>query len=104
MTFHHVGIPATHERPGEIYLKAVRLHLTDAAANPYHIEWLRFDADSPMPPEVQSGPHVAFMVDDLHAAMAGKTVLVEPFEPMPGLRVGFINDDGAVIELMQKIA
>lgn len=104
MTFHHVGIPATHERPGEIYLKAVRLHLTDAAANPYHIEWLRFDADSPMPREVQSGPHVAFMVDDLHAAMAGKTVLVEPFEPMPGLRVGFVNDDGAVIELMQKTA
>ncbi len=90
MTFHHVGIPATHQRPGEIYLDMVRLHITDA--------------DCPMPPEVKSGPHVAFMVDDLNAAMAGKNVLVEPFAPLPGLRVGFISDDGAVIELMERTA
>lgn len=104
MTFHHVGIPATHQRPGEIYLDAAKVHITDATANPYNVEWLRFDADCAMPQEVQSGPHVAFMVDDLNAAMAGNTVLVEPFVPMPGLRVGFISDDGAVIELMEKTA
>jgi hypothetical protein len=104
MTFHHVGIPATRKRPGETYLEGARLHLTDAAANPYNIEWLRFEADSPMPREMQSGPHVAFMVDDLDAAMAGKQVVLEPFEPMPGLRVGFVDDDGALIEFMQKTA
>jgi len=103
MTFHHVGIPATHQRPGEIYLDMVRLHITDANTNPYHVEWLRFEPDSPMPAEVKAGPHVAFMVDDLHAAIAGKKVLVEPFVPVPGLRVAFINDDEVIVELMEKI-
>jgi len=104
MTFHHVGIPTTRRRSSETYLEAARLYVTDAAASPYRIEWLRFEADSPMAEELKSGAHVAFMVKDLGAAMAGKDVLVEPFEPMPGLRVGFIRDDGAIVELMQEIA
>jgi len=104
MTFHHVGIPSGQVRPGETYLEAARLYVTDAAANPYQIEWLRFETDSPMPVELKSGPHVAFLVDNLDQAMAGKPVLVEPFVPMPGLRVGFIKDDGAIVELMEKTA
>ncbi len=104
MTFHHVGIPNTVQRPGEIYLEPAKLYVTDAAANPYRVEWLRFLPDSPMPALMQSQPHLAFEVADLRAAMKGKTVLVEPFVPMPGLEVGFIVDDGAVIEFMQKTA
>lgn len=104
MTFHHVGIPSDQARSGETYLEGARLYVTDAAANPYRIEWLRFDPDSPMPSELKAGPHVAFMVDNLDRAMAGKTVVLEPFVPMPGLRVGFINDGGAIVELMEKTA
>ncbi len=104
MIFHHVGIPSNQARPGETYLETARLYVTDAGANPYHIEWLRFETDSPMPVELKAGPHVAYMVDDLDRAMAGKTVVLEPFVPMPGVRVGFINDDGAIVELMEKTA
>jgi hypothetical protein len=104
MKFHHVGVPATEQRPGETYLEGARLYVTDAAASPYQIEWLRFEADSPMPAELKSGPHIAFTVDDLDQALVGKTVLIPPFEPLPGVRAAFITDDGAVVELMQKIA
>jgi hypothetical protein len=104
MTFHHVGIPSAEQRSGEAYLEPAKLFVTDAAASPYGIEWLRFEPGSPMPEAMRMNPHVAFMVEDLDAAMAGKTVLVEPFDPMPGLRVGFVLDDGAVIEFMQKTA
>jgi hypothetical protein len=102
MKFHHVGIPATHVRPGESFLEAAKLYVTDVGASPYQIEWLRFEDGSPMPDLLKTQPHLAFEVDDLQAAMAGKTVLIEPFVPMPGVRVGFVVDDGAVIEFMQK--
>ena len=45
--------------------------------------------------------HVAFVVDDLDAALAGQDVLLEPFTPMEGVRVAFIMDDGAPVEFMQ---
>ena len=104
MKFHHVGIPTTVQRPGETYLEGGKFSITDAAANPYHIEWLRFDDGSPMPEPMKAQPHVAFEVDDLRAELAGKSILLEPFAPFPGIEVAFIVEDGALIELMQRTA
>jgi len=100
--FNHVGIPTTQVRPGETYLEGGKVYITAIDASPYAIEWLRFEADSPMPDLLKTTAHVAFEVPNLEAAMAGKQVLLEPFSPMPGLRVAFIVDDGAPIEYMQK--
>ena len=102
--FNHVGIPTTQVRPDETYLDGGKLYITAIEASPYAIEWLRFEADSPMPVLLKTQPHVAFEVENLEAAMAGKQTLLEPFSPMPGLRVGFIVEDGAAIEFMQKEA
>ncbi len=102
MKFHHVGIPSATKREGEVYLEAAKLYVTDAEASPYRIEWLRFEDGSGMPEQLKTGAHVAFEVDDLQAAMAGKTVLIEPFSPMEGVEVAFITDGEAVIELMRK--
>lgn len=101
--FSHIGIPSTVVREGETYLEGAKLHVTDFAASENKIEWLRFEDGSPMPEQLQTVAHVAFMVDDLAEAMAGKDVLLEPFEPMEGLRVAFILDDGAPVEFMQEI-
>jgi hypothetical protein len=103
MQFNHVGIPTTEKHADEIYLADAKLYVTAYDASPYKIEFLRFEEGSPMPEILQTTAHVAFMVDDLAAAMAGKDVLLEPFEPMEGLRVGFIISDGAPVELMQEI-
>jgi len=101
MEFHHVGLPTHRKRPGETYLAEARLHITDAEASPYGIEWLRFEPDSPLPEILKTTAHVAFKVDDVEAAIAGKDVLIEPFEPMPGIRAAFILADGAPVEFME---
>jgi hypothetical protein len=100
--FHHIGIPTAQQREGETYIEGGKVHITDAEACPYQMEFLRFEADSPMPEALQTTPHVAFMVDDLAKEMEGQQVLLEPFSPMAGLTVAFIMHDGAPVELMQK--
>ena len=99
--FQHIGIPTQTQRENETYLEGAKLFVTDAAADPYGIEWLRFEADSPMPDALKTTAHVAYKVDDIAVAMAGKDVLIEPFEPMEGVKVGFILHDGAPVEFME---
>ncbi len=74
-----------------------------AESHPFRIEFLRFEPDSPMHADVINNPHAAFMVENLDAALEGQTVIIEPFDATETLRVAFINDNGAVIELMQNI-
>ena len=100
MKFHHVGIPTTVKRDKEIYLEGAKLYVTDVADSEHKIEWLRFEAGSPMPEVLKTTAHVAYQVDDVAKAMEGKTCLLEPFNPAPGVTVGFILDDGAPIEYM----
>jgi len=101
--FHHVGVPVSEPQPGETYLEAAKVHLTDGASHPYRFEYLRFEADSPLPERMQKNPHVAYVVDDLETALEGENVLLEPFEPMAGLRCAFIVKNGVVLELMQQV-
>jgi hypothetical protein len=100
-TFHHIGMPTTKQRPGETFLDEARLHITDPEASDYRIEWLRFEDGSPLPEILKTTAHLAYVVDDLDSALAGRDVLLEPFTPMAGVRVAFILDDGAPIEFMQ---
>ena len=102
-TFHHYGVPSDKEYAGADYIEGGKVFVTDALAHPYRIEFLKFDADSPMHELVRTKTHVAFLVDDLDAALAGKNVIVEPFDAKPTLRVAFITDGDAVIEVMQEI-
>ena len=102
LKFNHVGIPTTQVHPGEIYLEGAKLYVTAVDASPYAVEWLRFEADSPLPDALKTQTHVAFEVENLECAMAGKPVVMEPFSPMPGLRVAFVSDDGVLVEFMQK--
>jgi hypothetical protein len=50
---------------------------------------------------VKTVPHLAFAVDDLDAALVGKEILIPPNSPSLGVRVAFILDDGAPIELLE---
>ncbi|MEN8148802.1 MAG: hypothetical protein ABFS86_03200 [Planctomycetota bacterium] len=102
-TFHHFGVPTSVERDGEIYIEAAGVRVTDPDAHPYRVEFLRFDPDSCMDEAIRTRSHAAFMVDDLAAALEGRDVLVEPFDATETLRVAFITDGDALIELMQEI-
>jgi hypothetical protein len=102
-TFSHIGIPSSMLREGETYLEDAKLYVTDFNTSENKIEWLRFESGSPMPEQLQSSAHVAYMVDDLDKALEGQEILLEPFEPMEGLKVAFILDDGAPVEFMQEL-
>lgn len=99
--FHHIGIVTDEPQPGETYVEDTKVWVTDPADHPQRIEYLRFEADSPVTGPLRNMAHIAYRVDDLEAAIAGEEILLEPFVPMPGLSVAFIMKDGAVIEYMQ---
>ena len=47
------------------------------------------------------GPHVAFVVDDLAQALAGKEILISPNSPSEGVTVAMILSDGVPVELLE---
>ena len=99
--FHHIGIPTNKKQADEIQLAPMKLFITDANKSEHHIEWLRFEAGSPMHPLLQSTAHVAYSVSDLDEAIAGRKVIVPPFAPMEGLRVAFIQEGDAPVEYLE---
>jgi hypothetical protein len=72
LKYHHIGIPTGRPLPEEDYVKEYKLYASGYLESPYGIEWMKFDDDCPLPELVKNVPHVAFVVDDIHAAIAGK--------------------------------
>ena len=99
--YHHLGIPTTVPRPGEVYLPDLKIHVAGYETSPFGIEWMRFDPDCGIHELIRTVPHLAFEVDDLEAALAGRRVISPTSSPSPGVRVAMIEDDGAPIELME---
>ena len=63
--------------------------------------YMPYEAVCPVPELVRTRPHLAFVVDDLDAALVGKDVLIAPNSPSAGVRVAFIPDQGEPVELME---
>jgi hypothetical protein len=99
--YHHLGVPHATPRPGERHLPHLGVHVCGFETSPYGIEWMRFDPHCAVPEIVKTVPHLAFAVDDLDAALEGKEILIPPNSPSAGVRVAFILDDGAPIELLE---
>jgi len=62
---------------------------------------MRFDGDSPVEELIKTVPHVAFVVTDLEAAIAGKELLGELSSPSKGITVAMVVDKGAPVEFLQ---
>jgi hypothetical protein len=102
MEFSHVGMITDQAKPDEVFVEATRVWITDFVKHPHHVEWLRFEPDSPVTGPVRHQPHVAYRVPSIAEASRGMRVLLEPFEALPNLRVGFyLTHDGAVVEFME---
>ena len=101
MRYHHIGIPTDERRDGEVYLERLKMYASGFDTSRYGVEWLRFEPDCPLPELVQRVPHVAFVVEDLEAALVGREVLIAPNSPSEGVTVAFIVDNGAPVELLQ---
>lgn len=101
MQFDHVGIVTTEKKADEMYVAATKVWVTHFAQHPYHVEWLRFEPDSPVTGPVREMPHVAFRVESIREAAKGLKVLIEPFDAGIAV-VGFYQtDDGAIVEFME---
>jgi hypothetical protein len=98
--FDHIGIPAQGKHEGMRYLESKRLWLTSPSDHPFRVEWLWYEEGSPEADLVRTLPHVAYRVDSLEEAVAGKRVVAEPFDVFGEVRVGFIEVDGAPIEFV----
>ncbi len=101
MQFDHVGIVTTEKKPGEMYIAPTKVWVTDFKNHPFHVEWLRFEPDTPVTGPVREGPHVAYRVEDIAAASKGMKVLLEPFDVGFAVVAFYQSDDGAVVEFMQ---
>lgn len=101
MKYHHIGIPTDVRREGEQYLRDLGMYVSGYETSDYEIEWMRFEADSPLPDLVKTVPHVAFEVPDLEAAIEGKDLLIAPNSPSEGTRVAFVVENGAPVEFIE---
>ena len=102
MEFSHVGMVSDEPRDGAVFIEPSRVWITDFNKHPFHVEWLRFEPDSPVTGPVRDQPHVAYRVKSIEEASRGMNVLLAPFRPMENLRVGFYGtSDGAVIEFIE---
>ena len=101
MKYHHLGIPTKDKLKDEIHLKHLKMYVSGYGKNLYGVEWVRFEDDADYPDIVKSIAHVAFEVEDIDEALSGKTVIIEPNSPSPGVIVAFIEDNGAPIEFIQ---
>ena len=101
LRYHNIGIPTDIPRENEEYLEKFKMYGSGYETSPYGVEWMRFEPDSPLPELVKTVSHVAFVVDDLQAAIDGKDILIKPNSPTDGVSVAFIVDNGAPIEFLQ---
>jgi len=101
LRYHHLGVPTDRPLPEDDYIAEHKMFASGYDQSPYGIEWMKFDPDCPLPELVKTVPHLAFVVDDLQAAIAGKEILIAPNSPADGIVVAFIVDNGAPVEFLQ---
>jgi hypothetical protein len=100
--FDHIGVPTSERKQGESWVEATRVWVTSPRAHPYNVEWLRYEPNSPVQGPLRTEPHVAYRVDDVHAAVEGHAVVAEPFDVGDGfLTVAFVQANGALVEFME---
>ena len=101
-SFDHVGLPTVETHEGETWVEATRVWVTSPRANPFNVEWLRYEPDTPVTGPLRTDPHLAYRVDDVRSAIDGHEIVLEPF-PVGGgfVTVAFVIAHGTLIDFMQ---
>jgi hypothetical protein len=89
--------------PNEVYLPQFKLYVSGFDCSPFGIEWMRYEAGSPIHELIQKVPHLAFEVSDLESELAlhDLKILTEPNSPGLGIRVAMVEHNGAPVELIE---
>jgi hypothetical protein len=99
--YHHIGIPTSEPKPGERHIERLKIFIVGHEKSEYGVEWMRFEPDAQVPDLVRQVAHVAFEVSDLASELEGREILIAPNSPSDGVRVAFIVENGAPIELLE---
>lgn len=99
--FHHFGVPTKAKIAGATYVEGAKVHITDPEKHPFRVEYVRFEKGNPFPKEVQTKSHAAFVVENLDEAVKGATVIFPPCQAGPNMRIAFVTEGDAVLELME---
>lgn len=103
MQFDHIGIVTNEKKPGEVFVEATRVWVTNLAEHPYRVEWLRYEPDSPVTGPLRDMPHIAFRVDsveEIRQCSQGMKVLLEPFDAGFAIAGFYQTPDGASVEFV----
>ena len=102
MVFHHMGIPTDRPQANERYSANFGMYTADVEdCGAVRVMYHRFEPGSCVPHLMQTVPHAAFKVEDLDRAVAGATLILGPYEPLPDYRVAVIDDGGVPVEFIQ---
>lgn len=101
--FHHIGLRAMEPQSSEHYVVSSKCWVTNPNEHPQHIEYLRYEPDSPIGEEFIDSPHVAYEVEQLEPHLEGKDIYLEPFEvgDPPFATVAFTREHGLFVEYMR---
>jgi hypothetical protein len=101
--YHHIGIPTAGPIAGQTFMPEYKLSTGGFNSSPFGIEWMRYEADSPINELIKRVPHVAFEVDDLVLELKKHKfkIITPPNSPGSGIRVAMIEHNGAPIELIE---
>lgn len=99
-TYMHIGIPITEKKPNMTYNEDMKFWVSNVDDYDMKIEYLKFEEGTPFPEELHRRWHVAYAVDDLdrYVEQADRAIC-GPMDAGPGVRLAFVEMDGAVIEL-----
>lgn len=100
-TLAHIGIPVKEKPANSAHLPG-GIYVSDPSLTRNRVEFLFFEEPCAMPTIVKTTAHIAYETPDLSSELDGAHVLVEPFEPFPGVKAAFVLEDGIPVELVQK--
>ena len=98
MKYLHTGMIVGEKLPDMIYMEPLKVWVTDASKDKYSIEFLYFEVD--MAAAIQEQPHVAYEVEDIDAALEGKSILWNKMD-VGGAYIAFVYDNDTVVEFYQ---
>ena len=99
-TFHHFGVHVFEDVPGTNWIPVGDIFLNNPSEHPQKVEWIYHK-----PGTYEEGtvfePHIAYTVNDLDAAIAGKDIVIEPHAMGGFCRAAFTSEDGIQVEYIQ---
>ncbi|MFR9620530.1 MAG: hypothetical protein SNH63_04820 [Rikenellaceae bacterium] len=96
----HFGIPMPAVPAGANYAEGLKIWMTDPSTSANNLELLHFEEGTPFPVEVCTIAHVAYSVESLDEAMAGKRLLFDKLD-CGDYVIAFVEEEGIPVEYIE---